>query len=86
MMTVRLPISPAALAELHACPDEALLTTAEAAAFLNVSPSTLNWYRCRSMGPSYVKVGPKTVRYMASVLRSYSASTDASGGRLEAGG
>lgn len=73
-MTARLTLSPAALGELHALPDDARLTTAEAAAFLNVSPNTLSWYRCNRMGPDYVKVGPKSVRYLARALRQYSSS------------
>lgn len=73
-MTARLLVSAAALTELHALPDDALLSTQEAAAFLNVAPSTLSWYRCRRVGPEYKKVGPKTVRYCVGELRSYSAS------------
>lgn len=80
-MTARLLLSPAALTELHALPDDALLTTKEAAAFLNVSPSTLAWYRCHRMGPGSQKVGPKSVRYRVGVLRRYSESLATGVGR-----
>jgi hypothetical protein len=85
-MTARISLSPAALAELHALPDEARLTTAEAGAFLNVSPNTLMWYRCHRMGPDYMRVGPKSIRYLAGALRSYSASLAAGVGRPKVGG
>jgi hypothetical protein len=44
------------------------------AAFLNVSPSSLAWYRCNRIGPDYVKVGTKTVRYRVGALRDYASS------------
>lgn len=59
------------LAEFHSLPDEAMLTTRQAAAFLNLSPKTLNWYRPRRRGPSYFKLGTKTVAYRVGDLRSY---------------
>ncbi|WP_353507374.1 helix-turn-helix transcriptional regulator [Gimibacter soli] len=41
-----------------------LLTTDEAAEYLNLSPNTLRTWRCRrSDGPSYVKLGARVVRY-----------------------
>lgn len=36
--------TPAELAELHALPDEALLTAQEASAFLRLKYNTLSWY------------------------------------------
>lgn len=73
-MTDRLKFSAATLAELHSLPDDALLKTREAAAFLNLSPSSLAWYRAQRMGPEYVKVGANSVRYRAGALRDYTKS------------
>lgn len=73
-MTLRLATSAATLAELHSLPDDALLSTREAAAFLNLSPHSLNWYRCNRIGPDYVKMGTKTVRYRVGALRAYADS------------
>jgi len=80
-MTHRLQLSAAALAELHALCDEALLSTREAAAFLNVSPSSLAWYRCNRIGPDFVKMGSKMVRYRVGSLREYASSLRAGIGR-----
>lgn len=44
-----------------------LLTPAEAARFLRVSPSTLARWRCYGQGPGFVKV-PHAVRYRRTVL------------------
>lgn len=68
---IKLRTSAASLAELHALPDDALLTPREAAAFLNLSPGTLNWYRCHRIGPEFVKVSRAAVRYSAGALRAY---------------
>ena len=73
-MIDRLKYSAATLAELHSLPDDALLKTREAAAFLSLSPSSLAWYRAQRMGPDYVKVGPSSVRYRAGALRDYTKS------------
>lgn len=51
-------LTPAELAELHALPDEALLTAQEASAFLRLKYNTLSWYRCNGGGPAFVRVGP----------------------------
>lgn len=68
-MSPQLAISAATLAELHSLPDDALLSTREAAEFLNLSPNSLNWYRCNRIGPDYVKISSKTVRYRVDALR-----------------
>lgn len=57
-------------AELHALPDDALLKPLEAAAFLNLAPSSLSWYRAQRKGPEYVKLGA-AVRYRVGALREY---------------
>ncbi|MFQ6310180.1 helix-turn-helix transcriptional regulator [Lysobacter capsici] len=63
--------SPAELAELHALPDDSLLTAQEAAAFLRLKYGTLAWYRCQGGGPSFTRVGPKLIRYKLGDLRDY---------------
>lgn len=73
-MTLRLATSAATLAELHSLHDDVFLSTREAAAFLNLSPSSLNWYRCNRIGPDYVKMGTKTVRYRVGALRAYAST------------
>jgi hypothetical protein len=52
-----------------------VLTTAEAAEFLRVSPDTLKLWRKRAQrrGPPYVKVGRRLVRYLLEDLTSYLA-------------
>lgn len=59
------------LAELHALPDEALLTTHEAAALLRLKYHTLAWYRCHGGGPEFVRLGTKQIRYRLKDLRIY---------------
>ncbi|MDR2032171.1 MAG: hypothetical protein LBP86_07965 [Azoarcus sp.] len=43
----------------------------EAAAFLRLSPNALNWYRSQRRGPTYPRIGPKTIRYRVGDLRAY---------------
>ena len=59
------------LAKLHALPDDALLTAQEAAEVLRIKYTTLAWYRCNGGGPSFVRVGPKVIRYRMGDLRAY---------------
>lgn len=66
-----LALTLAELRELHALPDEALLNVQEAAAFLRLSPNALNWYRSQRRGPTYQRIGPKTIRYRLGDLRAY---------------
>lgn len=48
------------------------LTTAEAATYLNVSPRTLADWRCRLVGPPYMKPeGLGTVRYKDTDLEAW---------------
>jgi hypothetical protein len=68
---IKLKASAEELAELHALPDDSLLTTQEAALFLSLSPVTLSWYRGQRIGPEFVKIGTKAVRYSAGALRAY---------------
>jgi phage terminase Nu1 subunit (DNA packaging protein) len=58
--------------------------TNDAAAFLGVSPRTLEDWRCRSGGgPVFHKIGRRLVRYRVSALESFmadAARTNTSGG------
>jgi len=66
-------LTPAQIAELHALPDDALVTEREASAFLRLKPNTLAWYRCNGGGPEYTRLGPKMIRYLIGDLRTYAA-------------
>lgn len=48
-----------------------LLTTKEAALYLRVSPYTLVKHRQAKLGPKFVKIGSRTVRYRVSDLNNY---------------
>lgn len=51
-----------------------LLNDEEAAELLSVSPATLRSWRCRGIGPSFVKMGPgkkSPVRYSASDIEAF---------------
>ncbi|MGF6642427.1 helix-turn-helix domain-containing protein [Paraburkholderia sp. GAS82] len=50
------------LAALHALPDKAALTTAEAALFLRLSPKTLERMRLDGSGPTYTQGGIRGAR------------------------
>ncbi|MCD6077355.1 MAG: hypothetical protein K0R89_1293 [Ramlibacter sp.] len=58
------------ISRLVALPDEALLTTHEAAAVLRLRRTTLAWHRSQGGGPEYVHVGSR-VRYRMGALRAY---------------
>lgn len=45
-----------------------LLTTKGAAAYLGLSPATLEKWRIRGVGPSYFRLGTKAIRYRQSDL------------------
>lgn len=48
-----------------------LLTTAEAAERLGLASQTLNNWRSAGIGPAFVKVGSRTVRYRESAIGNY---------------
>lgn len=50
------------LAALHTLPDQAVLTTTEAALFLRLSPKSLERMRVDGSGPPYVQAGAKGAR------------------------
>jgi hypothetical protein len=51
--------------------DDDLLTEAEAAAELGVKPSTTRVWRWKRIGPSYIKIGDRIVRYSRGELRRF---------------
>lgn len=53
------------------------LTSAEAAALLGVSPSTLATYRYRGTSPKYTKVGYRTVVYKRRDVEKFIKARDA---------
>lgn len=59
-----------------------LVSTAEASAFLSVSPRTLEDWRLRGGGPRFRKIGRRLVRYLKSDLAAF--INDA--GRVNTGG
>lgn len=50
-----------------------LLTTAQAAERLGMAEQTLANWRCAGVGPAYVRVGTRTIRYRSSALGQYIA-------------
>ncbi|EPO4284807.1 helix-turn-helix transcriptional regulator [Pseudomonas aeruginosa] len=78
-------LSPAELAELHALPDEALVTAQEAAAFLRLKYNTMSWYRCNGGGPKFTRIGPKLIRYRMCDLRDYAKGQPMSEGMRKVG-
>ena len=54
--------------EILAAPPGALLTTAEAAVILSLSPRTLEQLRVKGDGPPYFALGRRAVRYRRSDL------------------
>lgn len=52
-----------------------LIDTPTAAKRLGLRPATLNTWRTRGIGPAWVKVGGRLVRYRADVIDAYIASS-----------
>lgn len=78
-------LTPAELTELHALPDDALVTAQEAAAFLRLKYHTLAWYRCQGGGPNFTRIGPKLIRYRMGDLRDYARGQPMSEGMRKVG-
>lgn len=51
-----------------------LLTTTEAAACLNVSPKTMAYWRTTGDGPTFARLGVRSVRYRREDLLAYVAA------------
>ena len=51
--------------------DDRLLTTAQAANALAISPRTLESWRLKGIGPPFVSYGSRCVRYLDSELREW---------------
>ncbi|SKU67120.1 Helix-turn-helix domain [Mycobacteroides abscessus subsp. abscessus] len=58
-------------------PKPDIITSAEAAAMLGVSPSTLATYRYRGTSPKFTKVGHRTVVYSRADVLAYIKARDA---------
>jgi hypothetical protein len=52
---------------------ESLLTPVEASRFLHIHPMTLNAWRCRGLGPPYIKLNIRNIRYSRRALERYLA-------------
>lgn len=50
-----------------------MLSTKEAAVFLGVQPATLRSWRCSRIGPPYIQLSPRNVRYAEVDLERYAA-------------
>lgn len=53
-----------------------LLTTAEAAEHLRLSPRTLERWRAEGIGPKFIKMGPRAVLYAPTELASFVARNE----------
>lgn len=53
----------------------AVLTPAEAAAYLNVKPATLKSWRAKGVGPAFVKRAARLIGYTPAALDAYLAQT-----------
>jgi excisionase family DNA binding protein len=60
--------------------DKPYLTTVEAAAYLGLSPHTLNMWRSESRGPGYMKFGGR-VRYTRAALDAWAAGRTVTPGK-----
>lgn len=58
-------------------PKPDIITSAEAAAMLGVSPSTLATYRYRGTSPKYTRIGHRTVVYSRADVLAYIKARDA---------
>lgn len=52
-------------------PDIKILTTAEAAVYLRVAPGTIESWRVRKVGPPYLRLNGRTVRYRQDELEEW---------------
>ena len=50
---------------------DTMLAQREAAKFLGVSPATLNSWRCQRIGPSWIRISSRCVRYRVGDLRQW---------------
>ena len=58
-------------------PLETLLKPSEAAAFLSCHENTLRGWRATGVGPRYVQIGSRTIRYRVADLLNYREDTAA---------
>lgn len=71
-------LSPEQLNELLKLDDDALVNVTEAAAVVGLKPKSLNWYRtvAPERGPSFRRIGPRSIRYRMGDLRAYIAGRE----------
>jgi len=53
-----------------------LLTPEQVAEILGVKPTTVQTWRARRVGPPYIRVGHRTVRYSAAALQEWLESRE----------
>ncbi len=53
------------------CHMQRLLTTKQAAELLGLKPSTLRAWRCSRIGPPYIQLGPRNIKYPEGELEKY---------------
>lgn len=51
--------------------DISLLTTKQAARLLGLSPQTLEKWRTQGVGPNFIKLGNKSVRYSSHAIEAF---------------
>ncbi len=52
-------------------PDDTLFNEAQAARYLNLSPRTLAQWRARDLGPPWIRVSARVIRYQRQTLREW---------------
>lgn len=62
----------------------ALLTQEQAAAFLGLSPRTLEAWRRTSHGPAFVRIGPRRVRYRQETIQAWLTAQEVTQGNPSA--
>lgn len=73
-------LNTAFLNTIHSLPNDALITAKEAALFLSIKETTLAWYRYQGLGPQFIRLGAKLIRYKVGDLRDYTQSQPISEG------
>ncbi len=56
--------------------DDELLLTREAARLLRLCPRSLELWRAKGVGPDFIKIGTRTVRYRRSSLQEWLATRE----------
>ncbi len=64
------------VAEPGADQQEYYYTTKELAGLLNISPSTLSYYRTQGVGPKFRRIGYRSCRYLKTDVQAYLAERE----------